>query len=100
MHHIALAADNIHTQIAKYEAEGCPAALYAEEPLAAPYAIMDTSAQFGFMTELYEYWVVKPLYDIMKAEAAKFDGTDPIRLLQFTDLGERPELEAANAASK
>jgi Glyoxalase/Bleomycin resistance protein/Dioxygenase superfamily len=100
LHHVALAADDLRAQIAKYEAQGCPAALYAEEPLDVPYAIMDTSAQLGFMTELYEWWVVKPLYDLMKETAATFDGTDPVRSLRFADFGSRPELETMGTKTR
>jgi hypothetical protein len=86
LHHIALVADDLKAQMAKYEAAGSPAALYAETFPGMPYVIMDTSAQLGIMTEFYEEWVIKPMYDYMKRTAAEFDGTNPIRPLNFGDL--------------
>jgi hypothetical protein len=69
-----------------YEAQGAQAALYAEAIPGLGYAIMDTSAELGIMTEFYEEWSVKPLYDHMRRSAAGFDGSDPLRILSFADL--------------
>lgn len=86
IHHFAQFVDNFEAEVAKYEAEGCAAALYAEAIPGIGYAIMDTSKQLGVMTELYEEWTVKPLYDYMKRTAAGWDGSNPVRLLDFTEL--------------
>ena len=86
MHHFAMFVDDLAKSMATYEAEGSQAALYAEAIPGLGYAIMDTSAQLGVMTEFYEEWTVKPLYDYLKRTAATFDGTDPIRPLDFADL--------------
>ena len=75
-------------RIAQYEAEGCEAALYGETfpNRLGRYAIMDTSKQLGVMTELYEEEGTRPFYDHLKKSAEGFDGTDPIRRMQFTDI--------------
>lgn len=86
IHHFAMFCDDLNKQMAQYEAEGCPAALYAEILPGIGYALMDTSATLGVMTELYEEWTVKPLYDYMKRTALDFDGTDPVRKLDFAEL--------------
>ena len=86
LHHVAMFVDDLKAQMAKYEADGSPEALYAEVYEGVGYAIMDTSAQLGIMTEMYEEWTVKPFYDHMKRTAAQFDGTDIIRTLDFAAL--------------
>lgn len=86
VHHFALYVDDLEAEMAKYEAQGAPAALYAEMMWGTGYAIMDTSAQLGLMTEFYEEWTVKPVYDELKRAAANFDGKDPIRTMDFDKL--------------
>jgi Glyoxalase/Bleomycin resistance protein/Dioxygenase superfamily len=86
MHHFAVFVADLAEEMAKYEAQGCAAALYAEAIPGLGYAIMDTSRELGVMTEFYEEWTVKPLYDYMKRTALNFDGRDPIRKLDFTQL--------------
>jgi Glyoxalase/Bleomycin resistance protein/Dioxygenase superfamily len=86
IHHFAMFVDDLEKRMAQYEADGAQAALYAEIFPGIGYAIMDTSAQLGLMTEMYEEWTVKPLYDYMKRTAATFDGTNPVRLLDFHEL--------------
>lgn len=88
IHHFAMFVKNFHEAVAEYEAAGCAAALYAEtfpNGLGA-YAIMDTSAQLGIMTELYEEEGTRPFYDHLAESAKKFDGRDPVRKMQFSDL--------------
>lgn len=86
IHHFAMFVDDLEKRMAEYEAEGCQAALYAEALPDAPYALMDTSASLGVMTEMYEEWTVKPFYDHLKEVSRGFDGRDPIRKLQFGDI--------------
>jgi catechol 2,3-dioxygenase-like lactoylglutathione lyase family enzyme len=86
MHHVAVYVDDLKTQMATYEAQGAQAALYAEAIPGLGYAIMDTSSQLGIMTEFYEEWTVKPLYDHMRRSAVGFDGSNPVRILSFADL--------------
>ena len=88
IHHFAMFVDDLDKRIAQYEAEGCEAALYGETfpNRLGRYAIMDTSKQLGVMTELYEEEGTRPFYDHLKKSAEGFDGTDPIRRMQVTDI--------------
>jgi hypothetical protein len=86
LHHFAVYVDDLKAEMARYEALGCPAALYGEMIWGTAYAIMDTSKELGVMTEFYEEWTVKTLYDYMKQAAATFDGTDPVRTFDFASL--------------
>ena len=86
LHHFAQFVDDFAAEMARYKSEGCAAALYAEAIPGLGYAIMDTSKQLGVMTELYEEWSVRPLYDYMKRTAADWDGCNPVRPLDFTEL--------------
>lgn len=86
IHHFALFVDDLEKEMAIYKEQGFDAALYAEALPGLPYAIMDTSSVLGVMTEFYEEWTVKPFYDYMKRTSLEFDGTNPVRELDFHDL--------------
>ena len=88
VHHFAMFVDDFYARVAEYEAGGVEAALYAEtfpNGMGA-YAIMDTSAQLGIMTELYEEEGTRPFYDHLAKSAKSFDGTNVVRSMKFTDL--------------
>ena len=53
MHHVAVWVDDLHAEIARFASEGQACALYAETA-SMPFAMIDTTATLGHMTELYE----------------------------------------------
>ncbi|MEU1956696.1 VOC family protein [Nocardia rhamnosiphila] len=83
MHHVAVFCDNRAEAVAEFEKAGYIEALYAEAAPGRGYSIMDTSADLGFMVELYEERMVAPFYQMVREAAADFDGTDPVRLFDL-----------------
>ena len=75
LHHVAVFVDDLHEGIARFEALGHPCALYAEVGANA-YAMVDTVALLGHMTELYVPNAdLTGFYDRIRA-AARADGPD------------------------
>lgn len=80
MHHVALIVDDLQAEIARFEAAGHEAALYAEVAPGVGFAMMDCVATLGHFVELYEPSPqLLGVYDLVKSSAQGFDGTDPIR---------------------
>lgn len=83
MHHVAVFCDKRAEEVSRFEKAGYVEALYAEAAPGRGYSIMDTSADLGFMVELYEERMVAPFYKLVKEAAQDFDGTDPVRPFDF-----------------
>ncbi|MCX7283255.1 MAG: VOC family protein [Novosphingobium sp.] len=86
MHHIAVFADDVDTEIARFSAQGAPCALRAEMTDGFVFAFADTTATLGLMTEIYA--PTKALLDFyaMVAQAAQdLSGQgDPIKTIRMT----------------
>jgi hypothetical protein len=54
LHHVAVFTGDLPAAMADYEAAGHTAALYAEMETGFAFAMMDTSAHYGHMVELYQ----------------------------------------------
>lgn len=54
LHHVAIFADDLRAEIARYNAAGHLTALYAEMASGFAYAMIDCTATLGHMIELYE----------------------------------------------
>jgi hypothetical protein len=77
LHHYWLAADDLDTEIARYQAAGCPMIGYGEAPGFTRGAFMDTSAILGCYVELQ---VVTPqILRDMQAVHRAWDGSNPVR---------------------
>ena len=75
VHHAAVWVDDLAAAIDRFAAQGAECALYAETAALA-FAMVDTSATLGHMTELYEPTpVLTGFYDRIRA-AARADGPD------------------------
>lgn len=84
LHHLALIVPDLAGEIARYEAAGWCEAFYGESAPGVGFAMMDTSAAFGHMTELYEPTPgLLAFYGRVRAQAVTFDGTDPVRPFRF-----------------
>lgn len=86
MHHVAVFCDNLDETIKAFEAEGFPIVMYAAREKGKEYAMFDTREKVGFMVEVYEEAVVGPFYKMIRDAAADFDGTDPVRIREFTEF--------------
>lgn len=75
LHHVAVFVDDLDSAIDRFAAHGAACALYAETEALA-FAMVDTSATLGHMTELYEPTpVLTGFYDRIRA-AARVGGGD------------------------
>lgn len=84
IHHTALFVDDLAAEIARFEAEGCPTALYAEMNDGFAFAMIDTVARYGHMLELYQPTeVLTGFYAFVRHAADGFDGTTPIREIRL-----------------
>tara|TARA_R110000868_G_scaffold16872_28_gene74792 strand:+ start:405 stop:932 length:528 start_codon:yes stop_codon:yes gene_type:complete len=84
LHHVALFVDDVDVAITDFAGAGHDLACRAEMNDGFVFAFVDTVAAQGHMTELYA--PVPQLTDFyaMVARAAQdFDGTDPLRPIQF-----------------
>lgn len=80
MHHVALIVDDLKAEMARFEAAGHEAALYAEVAPGVGFAMMDCVATLGHFVELYEPTPqLLGVYDLVRSAAQGFDGSDPIR---------------------
>lgn len=85
MHHIAVFADDVDAEIARFSGQGAPCALRAEMTDGFVFAFADTSATLGVMTEIYAPAPVLLDFYGMVAQAAKdWRGGDPIKTIRLT----------------
>ncbi len=74
-HHVAVFVDNLAAAIAAHEAKGHALALYAEMHSGFAFAMVDTVAEFGHMTELYRPEpVLVDFYAMVAVSAGSFGG--------------------------
>jgi hypothetical protein len=84
LHHVALIVPDLAVEMVRYEAGGHAEAFYGEAAPGVGFAMMDTAAAFGHMTELYEPTPgLVAFYARIKAQAGSFDGADPVRSFRF-----------------
>jgi len=82
LHHAALFADDLDTEIARFAAEGAPLAQLSVTTGGTAFAFVDTRASLGHMLELYEPTPqLTGFYDFVANAAKVWDGTNLIREL-------------------
>ena len=84
VHHVAVFVDDIDAAIAAFGSAGRETALHAQTGTGLTFAMIDTSADLGHMTELYEGRQVQGFYDTVRQAAGGFAGGDPIIPLSFS----------------
>ncbi len=84
MHHVALIVDEVAAARARFEAEGMAVALHAEMKDGFVFEMIDATARYGHMIELYQ-GVPKLVgfYDMVRDASIGFDGQNPIREIHF-----------------
>lgn len=84
LHHVALIVDSLPEVRARFAAEGMETALYAEMMNGFAFVMMDATARYGHMIELYEgIQALTGFYDMVREASLNFDDRDllrPIRL--------------------
>lgn len=78
-HHVAIFADDFDADVARYVAAGFPVA-FSGANRDMRFAYCDTSSVLGIMVEILEdVPSVRASFGAVRAAAASWDGTDPIR---------------------
>jgi hypothetical protein len=84
IHHVAVFVDDLQATIAQFKQADCACALYAEMNDGLAFAMMDLVAELGHMIELYQpLEQLTNFYDLVANAAREFDGTDPVRSINF-----------------
>ena len=78
VHHVAVFVDDLDGAIAHFAAAGRQMALHAATGTGLAFAMIDTCADLGHMTELYEGRHVEGFYARVRQTARDFAGGDPI----------------------
>ena len=79
LHHVALIVDDFGAAKRHFSGKGYATAFEAIA-VGVPFAMMDATADYGHMIELYPKCpIVDGLYDMVRDAAADFDGSDVIR---------------------
>ena len=82
LHHLAIFVDDVAEAIARYNAQGCATALYAEMNDGFAFAMVDLLAEAGHMLELYQPLPqLTGFYEFVAQAARGFDGADPVRCI-------------------
>jgi catechol 2,3-dioxygenase-like lactoylglutathione lyase family enzyme len=82
LHHAALFVDDLHAEIARFEAEGAPLAQLSVTTGGTVFAFVDTRASLGHMLELYEPTAqLTGFYDFVASAAQGWEGRDLLREL-------------------
>jgi catechol 2,3-dioxygenase-like lactoylglutathione lyase family enzyme len=81
LHHVACFVDDLATALAAQRARGLAIALEAETAGGTGFAMVDTSAALGHMTELYEREKLAPFYALVRDASRGWDGRQPVRKL-------------------
>jgi hypothetical protein len=80
LHHVALIVDDFAATRTHLEAEGMATALYAEMMDGFAFAMMDATARYGHMIEIYEgVPVLTGFYDSVREASIGWDGGDVLR---------------------
>ena len=83
LHHMAIFEEDLEGALSSWEARGAQVAMRASTTTGVDFAMVDTRAQYGHYLEIYP--PVKALakfYAYVKAAAAGWDGSDPVRRLR------------------
>ncbi len=84
LHHIALIVDDLGAARARFESDGIETALHAEMMDGFTFLMMDATARYGHMIELYEgVPALTGFYDMVQRASIGFDGRDPVRDIRF-----------------
>lgn len=84
IHHVAMFVDDLPGAITRYVTSGDPVAMYAEMESGFAFAMIDTVARLGHMTELYQPEpALIDFYATVKSAAVGFDGTEVVRTIRF-----------------
>lgn len=84
MHHVALIVDDLAVARARFTAEGLEVALHAEMRDGFVFEMIDATARYGHMIELYEgVPALTGFYDMVRDASLGFGGHDPIREIRF-----------------
>jgi hypothetical protein len=79
LHHVACFVDDLGAALAEQRARGLAIALEAETANGTGFAMVDTTAALGHMTELYERAKLAPFYAMVREAARGWDGREPVR---------------------
>jgi len=80
VHHVAHFVPDLGGAIAALAARGAPPALAARTADGVAFAMVDTVATLGHMTELYEpVPALTRFYDYVRRKSRDWDGRDPVR---------------------
>lgn len=83
LHHLAFIVDDLWSAARSLEADGHMIALHARMTNGIEALLVDTIASNGHMLELYEPTPpLLDLYDMIRAQSVRFDGTDPVRTFE------------------
>jgi len=81
LHHVACFVDDLAAALAEQRARGLAIALEAETANGTGFAMVDTSAALGHMTELYEREKLAPFYAMVREATRGWDGREPVRVV-------------------
>lgn len=82
LHHMAVMVNDLGETYRRVTDAGFALAARAETVTGTEFAFVDTVAEFGHMTEIYEGTrALRGFYDFVRHSALGWDGTDPVRTL-------------------
>jgi hypothetical protein len=83
LHHMAAVVDDLTSTYDRVADAGLEVAARAETTTGTEFAFIDTVAEFGNMTEIYEATPgLRSFYELVRHAAVDWDGTDPVRTLR------------------
>ncbi len=83
LHHVACFVDDLAAATNQYTSAGFPLVQAASTEGGVDFNFLDARPKLGHMLELYEPSpMLTGFYDMVRAAADKWDGSDPIRMLQ------------------
>ena len=83
LHHMAVMVDDLDITYGRVGDAGFELAARAETTTGTEFAFVDTVAEFGHMTEIYERSPgLRGFYELVRHAADGWDGTDPVRVLR------------------
>jgi hypothetical protein len=82
LHHAACFATDMDAELARLAALGCPTAMTARTSTGVRFSFADARATHGHYFEIYEdNPAIRGFYEMVRAAAEGWDGTDPVRRL-------------------
>jgi hypothetical protein len=80
---MAAMVDDLTSTYDRVADAGLEVATRAETTTGTEFAFIDTMAEFGHMTEIYEATPgLRSFYELVRHAAVDWDGTDPVRTLR------------------